>query len=205
MTIAAAISIACARQAADAPERLTPVSAFFDKIAYTKDGTQADRGARIEDASHAHARGFRRSQRRSPSSSTSGCRPRAERRRGLPGWRAATPSRAATRRTSGRIPSALYVWSGGSDGLLSVRCDGTDFKTVLKVSAPAPPAPAGAPPATSTPDEVQHLAGRPARARARESQRLHGDGAANRRSVGADGLGRAGRIAAELAADEGRR
>jgi imidazolonepropionase-like amidohydrolase len=37
---------------------------------------------------------------------------------------------------------------------LCVRFDGTDYKTVLRVTAPAPPSQPGQPPATSTPDEV---------------------------------------------------
>ena len=45
------------------PERLTPVAAFYDKLAYSRDGSRLIGGARIEDAPPAHAGGFRQSQR----------------------------------------------------------------------------------------------------------------------------------------------
>src|SRR5688500_13900798 len=48
----------------------------------------------------------------------------------------------------------VYVWAG-SEGLLSMRYDGTDIKTIVKVTAPAPPALPGAPPGPPpSPDEV---------------------------------------------------
>jgi dipeptidyl aminopeptidase/acylaminoacyl peptidase len=137
-----------------APERLTPVSAFFDKIAYTKDGARliAVRGSKMHRMRMLEDFG--------------GHSPFAELEYVWLPAAGGAPTRitwvASGNTEEGRNaphvgpdPERLYVWSGGSDGLLSVRLDGTDFKTVLKVTAPAPPAPAGAPPSTSTPDEVQ--------------------------------------------------
>jgi imidazolonepropionase-like amidohydrolase/Tol biopolymer transport system component len=136
------------------PERLTPVSAFFDKIAYTKDGAKliAVRGSKmhrmrmLEDFGGHSAFAeleyvWLPAAGGAPTRITWVASGNTEQGRNAP--------------HIGPDPERLYVWSGGSDGLLSVRLDGTDFKTVLKVSAPAPPAPAGAPPSTSTPDEVQ--------------------------------------------------
>jgi Tol biopolymer transport system component len=84
------------------PERLTPTSAFFDKIAYSRDGSRilAVRGSKMHRMPHS-----RTSVRTAalPSWSTSGCRPRVASRRGSPGWVRAPRSRAATRPTSAPI------------------------------------------------------------------------------------------------------
>src|SRR4029079_9058679 len=54
----------------------------------------------------------------------------------------------------GPDPDRVYLWAG-SDGLLSMRFDGTDVKTIVKVTAPAPPPLPGAPPGPPpSPDEV---------------------------------------------------
>ena len=47
----------------------------------------------------------------------------------------------------------VYVWAG-SEGLVSMRYDGTDIKPIVKVTAPAPPAQPGAQGPPRTPDEV---------------------------------------------------
>ncbi|HEX6315685.1 MAG TPA: amidohydrolase family protein, partial [Gemmatimonadaceae bacterium] len=48
----------------------------------------------------------------------------------------------------------IYVWTGSTDGLVSMRFDGTDRRPVVRVTGlPSPPGPTG-PGAPSTPDEV---------------------------------------------------
>jgi imidazolonepropionase-like amidohydrolase/Tol biopolymer transport system component len=48
----------------------------------------------------------------------------------------------------------IYVWTGGTEGLVSMRFDGTDRRSIVRVTGlPSPPGPAG-PGAPSTPDEV---------------------------------------------------
>jgi imidazolonepropionase-like amidohydrolase len=54
----------------------------------------------------------------------------------------------------GPDPNRVYVWAG-SEGLLSMRYDGTDIKTIVRDTAPAPPRQPGAPPGPPPrPDEV---------------------------------------------------
>jgi hypothetical protein len=50
----------------------------------------------------------------------------------------------------GPDPDRIYVWAD-SEGLLSMRYDATDIRTVVKVSGPPGPGGAGS---TPTPDEV---------------------------------------------------
>jgi len=131
------------------PQKLTPVSAFFDKITYSRDGTRlvAVRGSKmhrmrtLEDfGSHASA---------------------AELEYVWLPAAGGTPTRitwvagGATQQGRnaphvGPDPERIYVWAG-SEGLLSVRFDGTDFKAVVKVTAPALP---GAQGGGGAPDEV---------------------------------------------------
>ena len=134
------------------PQRLTSVPAFFDKLTYSKDGTRliAVRGSKmhrmrmLEDFG-GHSAFAELEYVWLPADG------------GAPqriAWVASGATEQGRNQPHvGPDPDRLYVW-GGSEGLLSVRFDGTDYKTVLRVTAPAPPAPAGAPPATSTPDEV---------------------------------------------------
>jgi Tol biopolymer transport system component len=134
------------------PQRLTSVSAFFDKLTYSKDGSRliAVRGSKmhrmrmLEDFG-GHSGFAELEYVWLPSDG------------GAP-QRIAWVASGATQQGRntphvGPDPERMYVWAG-SEGLLSVRFDGTDYKTVLRVTAPAPPSQPGQPPATSTPDEV---------------------------------------------------
>ena len=130
------------------PERLTPTSAFFDRIAYTLDGERilAVRGSKLhrmrtlEDfGNHSGAAELEYvwlpSQGGEPTRIT---------------WVGRGPtqqSRSAPH--PGPDPDRVYVWTG-REGLLSMRFDGTDARTIVKVTAPARPGPGSAP----TPDEV---------------------------------------------------
>jgi len=134
------------------PQRLTSVPAFFDKLTYSKDGTRliAVRGSKmhrmrmLEDFG-GHSAFAELEYVWLPADGGAPVRI---------AWVASGATEQGRNQPHvGPDPDRLYVW-GGSDGLLSVRFDGTDYKTVLRVTAPAPPSPAGAPPATSTPDEV---------------------------------------------------
>ncbi len=135
-----------------APQRLTPVSAFFDKLTYSKDGSRliAVRGSKmhrmrmLEDFG-GHSAFAELEYVWLPADGGAPVRI---------AW-VASGSTEQGRNTPhvGPDPDRLYVWAG-SEGLLSVRFDGTDYKTVLRVTAPAPPSQPGQPPATSSPDEV---------------------------------------------------
>jgi imidazolonepropionase-like amidohydrolase/Tol biopolymer transport system component len=130
------------------PQRLTPVSAFFDKITYSRDGSKiiAVRGSKmhrlrtLEDfGSHASAAELEYV-----------WLPAA----GGPPTRITWVAGGATQQGRnaphiGPDPDRIYVWAG-SEGLLSVRFDGTDFTPVVKVTAPAPPGGGGG----GAPDEV---------------------------------------------------
>ena len=130
-------------------ERLTPTSAFFDKITYSRDGSKliAVRGSKmhrlrtLEDfGSHSGAAELEYV-----------WLPAA----GGPPTRITWVASGATQQGRnaphvGPDPERIYVWAG-SEGLLSVRFDGTDFKPVVKVTAPPPPGGQGG---GSAPDEV---------------------------------------------------
>ena len=130
------------------PDRLTPTSAFFDRIAYNGDGSRilAVRGSKmhrmrtLEDFGRHH--------------------PAAELEYVWLPADGGEPSRimwvgsGATQEGRnaphpGPDPDRVYVWAG-QDGLLSVRYDGTDIRTLVKVTAPARPGPGSRP----APDEV---------------------------------------------------
>jgi len=131
------------------PERLTPVSAFFDKLTFSKDGSRliAVRGSKmhrlrtLEDfGSHSSAAELEYVW--LPAS-------------GGPPTRITWVASGATQQGRnaphvGPDPERIYVWAG-AEGLLSVRFDGTDFKPVVKVTAPAPPGGTGG---GAAPDEV---------------------------------------------------
>jgi hypothetical protein len=132
---------------AGAPERLTPTSAFFDKIAYTADGSRilAVRGSKmhrlrtLEDFGN-HSGAAELEYVWLPAG---GGEPT---RIAWVGAGATEQGRNAPH--IGPDPDRIYVWAG-SEGLLSMRYDGTDVKTVVKVTAPSTGS--GRPP---TPDEV---------------------------------------------------
>ncbi len=133
------------------PERLTRLSAFFDRLAYSRDGSRliAVRGSRLNRMRTLEDFGFH------------GATAELEYV-----WLPAaggTPTRiqwvggGATEQGRnvphiGPDPDRIYVWTG-SDGLVSMRFDGTDEKTIVKVTGPAAPGftPGDTPP---PPDEV---------------------------------------------------
>jgi Tol biopolymer transport system component len=131
------------------PERLTPVAAFFDKVAYSRDGSRlvAVRGSRLhrmrtlEDfGSHSAA-----AELEYVWLPASGGEPA---RIAWVGSGSTQEGRNAPH--VGPDPDRIYVWAG-AEGLLSMRYDGTDVKTVVRVTAPSTGGGQGRPPA---PDEV---------------------------------------------------
>jgi hypothetical protein len=133
------------------PERLTPTSAFFDKIAYSQDGSRliAVRGSRLHRTRMLEDFG----QHSGTAELEYVWLPAA----GGEPTRIAWVGSGATQQGRnvphvGPDPERIYVWAG-REGLLSMRYDGTDVRTVVKVTAPpAPGARPGAPP--PVPDEV---------------------------------------------------
>ncbi|MFN8571249.1 MAG: amidohydrolase family protein [Gemmatimonadaceae bacterium] len=148
------------------PERLTRQSAYYDKIAYTKDGSRimAVRGSRysrmrqFEDfgnisngeleyvwiASASGGDATRISPQGSEATRIS--------------WTGSGQSQEGRNQPHvGPDSSRLYVWAG-NEGLLSMRLDGSDRKVVVRVAGPPPPAqplpPGATPPPPPAPDEV---------------------------------------------------
>ena len=125
------------------PERLTPVAAFYDKLTYSRDGSRliGVRGSKmhrlrtLEDFG-SHSGSAELEYVWLPA--TGGTVSRIA-------W-AAGGSTQQGREAPHVGPDAdrVYVWAG-SEGLLSMRYDGTDIKTIVKVTAPAPPPLPGAP------------------------------------------------------------
>ena len=135
------------------PERLTPVAAFYDKLAYSRDGARliGVRGSKmhrlrtLEDfGSHSGAAELEYVW----LPATGGTISRIA-------WEAGGSTQEGREAPHvGPDPDRVYLWAG-SDGLLSMRFDGTDVKTIVKVTAPAPPPLPGAPPGPPpSPDEV---------------------------------------------------
>ncbi|MGH7501999.1 MAG: amidohydrolase family protein [Longimicrobiales bacterium] len=129
-------------------ERLTRTSAFYDKITYSRDGSRlvAVRGSKmhrmrtLEDfGSHSGAAELEYVWLPADGGETT--------RITWVGNGATQQGRNAPH--IGPDPDRIYVWAG-SDGLLSMRYDGTDIRTIAKVTAPSLPGPGSAP----TPDEV---------------------------------------------------
>jgi Tol biopolymer transport system component len=133
------------------PERLTPMSAFFDKPAYTLDGSRilAVRGSRmhrmrmLEDFG-GHSATAELEYVWLPAD---GGEPN---RIAWVGSGATQQGRNAPH--PGPDPDRIYVWAG-SDGLLSMRYDGTDVRTVVRVTVPSAGGGGGGG-GSSTPDEV---------------------------------------------------
>jgi len=130
------------------PERLTSVAAFYDKVTYSRDGSRliGVRGSKmhrirtLEDfGSHS---GFAELE--------YVWLPAAGGTVTRIAW-AGSGSTQQGRETphAGPDPNRVYVWAG-SEGLLSMRFDGTDVKPIVKVTAPSTGG-QGPPP---TPDEV---------------------------------------------------
>ena len=135
------------------PERLTPVAAFYDKLAYSRDGSRliGVRGSKMH-----------RMRTLEDFGSHSGSAeleyvwlPAAGGAVSRIAWVAGGSTQQGREAPHvGPDPDRVYVWAG-SDGLLSMRYDGTDIKTIVKVTAPAPPPLPGAPPGPPpSPDEV---------------------------------------------------
>lgn len=135
----------------DDPEKLTPTSAFYDKVSYSRDGTRlvAVRGSKmhrmrtLEDfGRHTGAAELEYvwlpAEGGEPTRITWVGSGTTQQGRNVPHF--------------GPEPDRVYVWAG-SDGLLSMRYDGSDIKTIIKVTTPRPPGlPSGA--SAPTPDEV---------------------------------------------------
>jgi imidazolonepropionase-like amidohydrolase/Tol biopolymer transport system component len=135
------------------PERLTPVAAFYDKLAYSRDGSRliGVRGSKmhrmrtLEDFG-SHSGSAELEYIWLPASGGTVTRI---------AWEAGGSTEEGREAPHvGPDADRVYIWAG-SDGLLSMRYDGTDVKTIVKVTAPAPPPQPGAPPGPPpTPDEV---------------------------------------------------
>ena len=130
------------------PEKLTSAPAFFDRVAYSGDGTRilAVRGSKmhrmrtLEDFG-AHSAAAELEYVWLPAE-------------GGEATRIAWVGRGTTQQSRnaphpGPDPDRAYVWAG-SQGLLSMRYDGTDVRTVVRVTAPS----RGGPGAGGAPDEV---------------------------------------------------
>lgn len=131
------------------PERLTPASAFYDKLTYTRDGSRlvAIRGSKMHRMRMLEDFGGH--------SGTAEMEyvwlPAAGGAVQRIGWVASSSTEQGRNAPHvGPDPDRIYVW-GDSEGLLSMRFDGTDIRTVVRVSGPAGPGGAGSSP---TPDEV---------------------------------------------------
>ena len=135
------------------PEQLTPIAAFYDKLAYSRDGSRliGVRGSKmhrmrtLEDFGN-HSGSAELEYVWLPA--TGGAVSRIA-------WAAGGSTQEGREAPHvGPDPDRVYVWAG-SDGLLSMRYDGTDVKTIVKVTAPAPPPQPGATPGPPpSPDEV---------------------------------------------------
>jgi Tol biopolymer transport system component len=132
------------------PERLTPASAFYDKLAYSSDGSRllAIRGSKmhrmrtLEDFGR-HGGAAELEYVWLPAA---GGEPQRI------AWVGASSTQQGRNAPhSGPDADRVYVWAG-SDGLLSMRYDGTDVRTIVKVTGP----PGGGPPGSRPPppDEV---------------------------------------------------
>lgn len=129
------------------PERLTRASAFYDKLAYSQDGTRllAARGSMMH-----RMRTLEDFGRHHPASEMEYIWLPAE---GGEAARitwvgASTTQQGRNTPHFGPDPERVYIWAG-SEGLLSMRYDGTDVRTIVRVTAPS-----AGPGGSATPDEV---------------------------------------------------
>jgi imidazolonepropionase-like amidohydrolase/Tol biopolymer transport system component len=130
------------------PERLTAVAAFYDRLTYSRDGSRliAVRGSKmhrlrtLEDFGN-HSGSAELEYVWLPA--TGGAVTRIS-------WMAGGSTQEGREAPHvGPDPDRIYVWTG-SDGLVSMRFDGTDIKPIVKVTAPSTGGTGPAP----TPDEV---------------------------------------------------
>ena len=138
-----------------AAERLTPLAAYYDKIAYTKDGTRlmAVRGSR-----YSRLRQFEDFGNLSNAELEYVWLPANGGETTRIAWAGNGQSQQGRSTPHvGPDSARLYVWAG-AEGLVSMRFDGTDRKVVVRVAGPplpSQPLPFGAtPPPPPTPDEV---------------------------------------------------
>lgn len=131
------------------PERLTRTSAFYDKLAYSRDGSRliGIRGSKMHRMRMLEDFGGH--------SATAEMEyvwlPAAGGEVQRIGWVATSATEQGRNAPHiGPDPDRIYVWGDG-EGLLSMRFDGTDIRTVVRVSGPPGPGGAGSNP---TPDEV---------------------------------------------------
>jgi Tol biopolymer transport system component len=135
------------------PERLTPVAAFYDKLTYSRDGSRliGVRGSKmhrlrtLEDFGD-HSGSAELEYVWLPAAGGTVTRI---------AWVAGGATEQGREAPHvGPDADRVYVWAG-SEGLLSMRYDGSDIKPIVKVTAPAPPPLPGAPPGPPpSPDEV---------------------------------------------------
>ncbi len=138
-----------------AAERLTRVAAYFDKIAYTKDGARlmAVRGSR-----YSRMRQFEDFGSLSNAELEYVWLPSNGGETTRIAWVGSGQSQQGRSVPHvGPDSSRLYVWAG-AEGLVSMRFDGSDRKVVVRVSGPPGPSqplpPGATPPPPPTPDEV---------------------------------------------------
>lgn len=137
------------------PERLTRLSAFYDKTSYTRDGSRilAVRGSRFS-----RMRQFEDFGNLANAELEYVWIPAAGGDATRIAWAGSGQSQQGRSAPHvGPDSARLYVWAG-SEGLVSMRFDGTDRKVVVRVAGPPPPAqplpPGATPPPPPSPDEV---------------------------------------------------
>jgi len=136
-------------------ERLTAMAAYYDKVAYARDGTRlfAVRGSR-----YSRLRQFEDFGNVSNAELEYVWLPAGGGAATRIAWAGSGQSQEGRGVPHvGPDSARMYVWAG-SEGLVSMRFDGTDRKVVVRVAGPPPPsfplAPGGTPPTPQPPDEV---------------------------------------------------
>ncbi len=130
------------------PELLTPEPGFFDKLAYSSTG---DRLLAVRGSMMHRMRTLEDFGNHNPAAELEYVWLPAD--GGEPNRIAwvggGTTQQGRNAPHAGPDPDRVYVWTG-SDGLVSMRYDGTDIRPIVKVTAPSP----GGPGSSGTPDEV---------------------------------------------------
>lgn len=136
-------------------ERLTRLAAYYDKISYTKDGTRlfAVRGSR-----YSRMRQFEDFGNVNNAEVEYVWLPAGGGDATRIAWAGSGQSQEGRGVPHvGPDSARMYVWAG-SEGLVSMRFDGTDRKVVVRVAGPPPPSnplpPGATPPTPQPPDEV---------------------------------------------------